>query len=173
MTATDHDLPPALARLPEEWAERLASWGEPRYRGGQVFRWIHQRGVFDPSAMTDLSKSLRERLREEAAGSVLMATSAIRRQMKTGATCSSRRFGSVKQHRSPDETQKLLLRLYDHRDIETVLIPQLRDRDPDHDDEPDDVLPGTGARVAGDPVHFKPSGLRDGLRVLCVWSGWD
>ena len=53
------DLVPAqhpLERLPEEWAEVLGAWGEPRYRGLQVFQWIHQRGVLDPDAMTNLPK---------------------------------------------------------------------------------------------------------------------
>ena len=36
--------------------------GEKRFRAVQLFRWIHQRGVADFGAMTDLAKSLREKL---------------------------------------------------------------------------------------------------------------
>ena len=36
--------------------------GERRFRAVQLFRWIHQRGVADPSLMTDLAKSLRSKL---------------------------------------------------------------------------------------------------------------
>ena len=36
--------------------------GEKRFRADQVMRWIHQRGVTEISAMTDISKPLREQL---------------------------------------------------------------------------------------------------------------
>ena len=36
--------------------------GERKFRADQVMRWIHQRGVTEISAMTDISKPLRERL---------------------------------------------------------------------------------------------------------------
>ena len=36
--------------------------GEKRFRATQLFRWIHQRGERDPAAMTDLAKSLRDKL---------------------------------------------------------------------------------------------------------------
>ena len=51
-----------LPRL-TEW---FAALGEKPFRAKQVFRWIHQRGVDDFDAMTDLAKSLREKLREAA-----------------------------------------------------------------------------------------------------------
>ncbi|MBI2724714.1 MAG: 23S rRNA (adenine(2503)-C(2))-methyltransferase RlmN [Polaromonas sp.] len=38
------------------------SLGEKRFRAMQLFRWIHQRGASDFSQMTDLAKSLREKL---------------------------------------------------------------------------------------------------------------
>lgn len=37
--------------------------GEKRFRATQLFRWIHQRGVSQFDAMTDIAKSLREKLR--------------------------------------------------------------------------------------------------------------
>ena len=36
--------------------------GEKRFRATQLFRWIHQKGASDFSQMTDLAKSLREKL---------------------------------------------------------------------------------------------------------------
>ena len=45
------------------FCERL---GEKRFRATQLFQWIHQRGVSDFGAMTDLAKSLRARLEAEA-----------------------------------------------------------------------------------------------------------
>ena len=48
----------------------LEAWfcemGEKPFHGRQVMRWIHERGVADFDAMTDISKSLRERLRSRA-----------------------------------------------------------------------------------------------------------
>lgn len=94
-----------LERLPEEWAETLAAWGEPRYRAGQVFRWMHARGVLDPDAMSDLPKALRARLSDEldAAGGVPRV---------------------AERHDSDDGTRKLVLALGDGRRVETVLIPR-------------------------------------------------
>ena len=40
--------------------------GEKRFRATQLFRWIHQRGERDPAAMTDLAKSLRDKLAAHA-----------------------------------------------------------------------------------------------------------
>ena len=54
----DYDLE-GLAR----YCERL---GEKRFRAVQLFRWIHQRGASDFDAMTDLAKSLRDKLKENA-----------------------------------------------------------------------------------------------------------
>ena len=36
--------------------------GEKRFRATQLFRWIHQRGAFEFGQMTDLAKSLRDKL---------------------------------------------------------------------------------------------------------------
>ena len=36
--------------------------GEKPFRATQLFRWIHQRGVADFQAMSDLAKSLRQKL---------------------------------------------------------------------------------------------------------------
>ena len=51
-----------LPRLTEWFAQQ----GEKPFRAKQVFRWIHQRGVADFDAMTDIAKSLREKLKATA-----------------------------------------------------------------------------------------------------------
>ena len=50
--------------LPDEIAAELAQLGEPKYRAKQVFRWL-SRGVGSFDEMSDLSKSLREKLEHE------------------------------------------------------------------------------------------------------------
>ena len=47
----------------EELTEALGEMGEPAFRGRQVFAWLH-RGVRSFDEMSDISKSLRERLGE-------------------------------------------------------------------------------------------------------------
>ena len=42
----------------------FAELGEKPFRAEQVMKWIHQRGVLDFDAMTDISMALRERLKE-------------------------------------------------------------------------------------------------------------
>src|SRR5262245_12776741 len=91
-----------LERTPEEWSAVLGGWGEPRYRGMQVFRWIHHRGVFDAAQMTDLSKALRAKLAEET----------LRPPLDVAHV-----------HESEDGTRKLLVSFADARTVETVLIP--------------------------------------------------
>jgi 23S rRNA (adenine2503-C2)-methyltransferase len=50
--------------------EALAAYceqlGEKRFRATQLFRWIHQKGVADPDAMSDLALSLRTKLKQDA-----------------------------------------------------------------------------------------------------------
>ena len=40
--------------------------GEKRFRATQLFRWIHQKGASQFEEMTDLAKSLREKLKASA-----------------------------------------------------------------------------------------------------------
>ena len=49
----------------DELQEALVADGLPRFRAGQVFRWLQARGVTDFSEMTDLSRDLREKLAEK------------------------------------------------------------------------------------------------------------
>jgi 23S rRNA (adenine2503-C2)-methyltransferase len=118
-------LPPAhpLERLPEEWVERLRAWGEPAYRGKQIFQWIHARGVLDPDAMTDIPKRLREKLAEEGLALPLEVARLLP---------------------ATDGTRKLLVRMGDGTQVETVLLPQLVRADPDIDDDEgtDDLTAG-------------------------------
>src|SRR5690349_16591766 len=86
---------------------QLTAWlgerGEKPFRAKQVFQWIHQRGVADLDAMTDLAKSLREKLRERA-------------EVRAPAILS--------EHRSADGTVKWLFDVGIGNGIETVYIPE-------------------------------------------------
>ena len=56
-----------LLGMPQAELESLfVEYGEKPFHARQVMRWIYQRGVTDFAVMTDLSKSLRERLKETA-----------------------------------------------------------------------------------------------------------
>jgi 23S rRNA (adenine2503-C2)-methyltransferase len=83
-----------------EW---FASQGEKPFRAKQVFRWIHQRGVDDFDRMTDLAKSLREKLQARA----VVRPPAI-----------------LSEHRSADGTVKWLFDVGIGNGIETVYIPE-------------------------------------------------
>ncbi|MDA1371859.1 MAG: 23S rRNA (adenine(2503)-C(2))-methyltransferase RlmN [Proteobacteria bacterium] len=62
MTATNV---PNLAGMSRENLRSLfAKLGEKPFRAEQVMKWIHQRGVLDFDTMTDISKDLRERLKQ-------------------------------------------------------------------------------------------------------------
>ena len=83
-----------------EW---FASLGEKPFRARQVFRWVHQRGVADFDAMTDLAKSLREKLKE--IGEI-------------------RPPEILSEHRSADGTVKWLFDVGIGNGIESVFIPE-------------------------------------------------
>ena len=83
-----------------EW---LVARGEKPFRAKQLFQWIHQRGVGDFDAMTDLAKSLREKLKETA-------------EVRAPAILS--------EHRSADGTVKWLFDVGIGNGIETVFIPE-------------------------------------------------
>lgn len=95
-----------IARLPEEWERCVHEWGEPAYRGRQIFDWIHRQGILEPCQMTNLPKALRQRLEKEGVGWP---------------------FEAVSAHESADRTKKIVLGTPDGEKIETVLIPQLDD----------------------------------------------
>ncbi|HID00508.1 MAG TPA: 23S rRNA (adenine(2503)-C(2))-methyltransferase RlmN [Piscirickettsiaceae bacterium] len=81
----------------------FAQLGEKPYRAVQVMKWIHQRGVADFDAMTDISKALRQKLKAIA-------------RIKTPRI--------VTEQRSQDGTIKWLLEVDQHNFIETVFIPE-------------------------------------------------
>ena len=50
----------------DELRSLMKEWGQPAYRGDQVYEWLHKNLVTDPMQMTNLPKALRERLAAEA-----------------------------------------------------------------------------------------------------------
>ena len=86
-----------------QWCAQL---GEKRFRATQLYRWIHQKGVSDFSQMSDLAKSLREKL---AAHAVVQALPVIQ------------------QHMSADGTIKWLFDVGDGNAVEAVFIPEYSD----------------------------------------------
>lgn len=87
----------------QEMSAFFLSLGEPTFRATQVLKWLHQVGVSDISAMTNLSKSLRERLQDIA-------------EIKVPEI--------VLEQASEDGTHKWVLKLDDGNCIETVFIPE-------------------------------------------------
>lgn len=86
-----------------DWENLFRDLGEQRFRADQLLQWLHRYRVDDVAAMTNLGKSLRERL--DALGSVLPPQ-------------------IVTQQVSGDGTSKWILQLADGNRIETVFIPE-------------------------------------------------
>lgn len=82
------------------YCERL---GEKRYRAIQLFRWIHQKGAAHFDEMTDLAKSLREKLKVSAHVKALDV---------------------ISQHISSDGTIKWLFDVGAGNAVEAVFIPE-------------------------------------------------
>ena len=83
--------------------EFFLSIGEKKFRGAQMVKWIHQQGVTDFDQMTNLSKSLRDRLKEIAE---------VRPPKVTF------------QGDSEDGTRKWLMEVDGGSKVETVYIPE-------------------------------------------------
>ncbi len=81
----------------------VAGLGEKPFRARQLLRWIHRRGVAEFTAMTDLARSLRERL----AGAAVVAAPPV-----------------ISDSTSADGTRKWLLDVGQGNAIETVFIPE-------------------------------------------------
>ncbi len=77
--------------------------GEKRFRATQLFRWIHQKGVADFTQMSDLAKSLRDKL----AGRAVVAAMPV-----------------VSEQASADGTIKWLFDVGAGNAVETVFIPE-------------------------------------------------
>ena len=87
--------------LPKQLQEYMVSLGEPSYRGKQVFRWLTQ-GVTSFDEMSDLSKPLREKLKEKA---FITKPEIVRKQVS-----------------ARDGTVKYLFGLADGNCVETVVM---------------------------------------------------
>lgn len=83
-----------------EW---FAARDEKPFRARQVFRWIHQQGVADFDAMTDIAKSLREKLH---------------------ACADVRAPAILSEHRAADGVVKWLFDVGIGNGVETVFIPE-------------------------------------------------
>ena len=53
-----------MALNKRELEDYFISIEEKPFRATQIIKWVHQRGISDISAMTDLSKDLREKLKK-------------------------------------------------------------------------------------------------------------
>jgi 23S rRNA (adenine2503-C2)-methyltransferase len=80
----------------------LEAMGRQRFHARQIFTWVHRRGVTAFEEMSDLSRDLRAQLERE----FCVTTPEVARR-----------------DRSMDGTTKFLLRLADHKHIESVYIP--------------------------------------------------
>ena len=84
-----------------ELGTELKALGEPAFRAKQIYRWMH-RGVRDFSEMTDISRSLRERLTAE----YTLVSPTVARRLQS----------------QKDGTIKYLWRLMDGNCVESVLM---------------------------------------------------
>jgi 23S rRNA (adenine2503-C2)-methyltransferase len=80
----------------------LAEWGEPRFRARQLYEWLWSKAVTDLGAMSNLSKALRDKIRDHFTVHAL--------------------FEDKVQH-SADGTVKTRWLTHDGHRIESVLIP--------------------------------------------------
>jgi 23S rRNA (adenine2503-C2)-methyltransferase len=85
-----------LGQFPDELEALAVQMGEPRFRGRQLFSWLHHKGVLDVDRMTDLPVHFRARL-------PLSPSEEVRHL-----------------HSADGQTSKLLLRLHDGQEIEVV-----------------------------------------------------
>ncbi len=81
----------------------FATQNEPAYRARQILQWVHQYGVTDFNVMSNLGKSLRQKLSELTECPLLTP---------------------IIDKTASDGTRKWLLRLNDGNCIETVFIPE-------------------------------------------------
>lgn len=89
--------------LPEELEHWLSNAGEQSYRSDQILVWVHRYGLTNPSSMTNLPASLRERLSLDLTPVLTTVNSS---------------------EESQDGTRKLGVALSDDNIVETVLIPE-------------------------------------------------
>lgn len=85
----------------EELKTEFAKLNLPKFRAGQVFKWLHVRGASSFDEMTDLSKDLRAKLSEKY---IILSAKIVKRLI------------------SQDGTMKYLLRFPDGEHVESVLM---------------------------------------------------
>lgn len=88
---------------PDQLIAYCGELGEKPFRAKQLQRWIHQFGVSDFDAMTDLAKSLRDKLK----GKACVQMPAV-----------------ISDHTSADGTRKWLVDVGQGNAVETVFIPE-------------------------------------------------
>lgn len=93
---------PLVGMTLEEMADFLAELGEPRFRAKQLFQWVYDKGVTSFDAMTNLSRSLRQKLAEQML--LVLAEE------------------EVEQRDEATQTSKFLFRLQDGQKVEAVLM---------------------------------------------------
>ncbi|MBR0249287.1 MAG: 23S rRNA (adenine(2503)-C(2))-methyltransferase RlmN [Synergistaceae bacterium] len=91
----------ALELSLNDWQMLFSEWGEQKFRASQVCQWIYSKKEFTYDGMTNLSKSLREKLHND----VVMGFPVM-----------------IRQQVSKDGTRKFLWQLNDGARIESVLL---------------------------------------------------
>ena len=86
----------------EELEKYIEELGEKKFHAKQIFKWLHKIGVTDFDQMTDISKSLREKLK---ANTYILELQVLECQTS-----------------KKDGTQKFLIKLQDDTAIESVLM---------------------------------------------------
>ncbi|HWI54513.1 MAG TPA: 23S rRNA (adenine(2503)-C(2))-methyltransferase RlmN [Desulfobacteria bacterium] len=86
----------------KETEELITSMGEPRFRGRQIFKWVHQKGILRFAEMTDQPAKLREKLE---------------------SACYLGNLEVSAKQNSADGTTKYLFKVYDTNSVESVLLP--------------------------------------------------
>ena len=114
----------------EELEAQFKRWNEPVYRVTQLLEWLYHRRVVNWDAMTNLPKSLREKLSKTFS---LHSLELVRKQGASENDVTSDKWqvtgkqivAPVTRHLShpADTTQKFLWKLADGSFIESVLIP--------------------------------------------------
>lgn len=87
--------------------EIMIQFGEPSFRGRQIYRWIYQKGINSAYEMSDIPRYLRQKLDDKTKISIPRV---------------------LKQRVSADNTRKFLFELEDKKRVETVLIPQTNEK---------------------------------------------
>ena len=91
-----------LSMTMAELSDEIAALGQPKYRAGQIYRWLHKVGVKDFSEMTDLPLAFRDILNDN----FVIFSCDIEKKL-------------ISEY---DSTVKYLFSLYDGERIETVVM---------------------------------------------------